>query len=352
MFDPEAPPRSPAIAAALGPVRAVLAKAGEPGRLLVACSGGPDSIAALGLLTILRRSENLELGVGHVDHGLRPESGAEAEGVEALCRALGLRCFVTRVELERGPGLPARARQARQVALRRQAERFDAEWIVLAHTATDQAETMLMHMARGAGLDGLAAMPTLDRPWLRPVLELTRAQTRELALELDLPFVDDPSNEDTSSLRVRLRKAVLPILRAHNPRVEHAMIGLARQAADADRACERWAAEQLEARRRPAEEAELAWDLTGFDQLPRAVRMRALRRMCASAGVDVSQLRARVVEAMDAAALEVARARARGPGTPSPAPRRFDLRPRRRVTIDKNGVHAHETAPERSSANH
>src|SRR5690606_5087811 len=127
MFDPEAPPRTPAIAAALGPVRAALASAGQPGRVLIAWSGRPDSVAALGLLLILRRSEGLELAVGHVDHGLRPESHAEAQGVEDLARALGLSCFVTRVELEPGPGLPARARQARQLALRNQAERFGAE---------------------------------------------------------------------------------------------------------------------------------------------------------------------------------------------------------------------------------
>lgn len=347
MFDPDAPPRTPAIAAALGPVRAALACAGKPSRLLVACSGGPDSIAALGLLLILRRSEGLELGIGHVDHGLRPESRAEAELVEALARRFALRCFVTRVELEHGPGLPARARQERRVALREQAERFAAEWIILAHTATDQAETMLMHLTRGAGLDGLAAMPTLDRPWLRPMLELTRAQTRELACALELPFVDDPTNQDLGALRIRLREIVLPILRAHNPRLEQAMLGHARQSADADRACEQWAAREVELRRRPAD---LAWDLTGFDQLPRAVRMRALRRMCELAGVDISQLRARVVEAMDAAALEVAVAR--GPGTPSPAPRRFDLRPRRRITIDKNGVHAQQTAAGQRSTNH
>jgi tRNA(Ile)-lysidine synthase len=311
--------------------------------MLVACSGGADSVAALGLLLLLRRSEGLALGVGHVDHGLRPESASEAEGVIDLARALELPSFVTRLELERGPGLPARARQFRRVALRTQAERFGAPWIVLAHTATDQAETMLMHVTRGAGLDGLAAMPTLDHPWLRPLLDLTREQTRALAVALDLPFVDDPTNEDMGALRVRLRKVVLPVLRDHNPRVEQAMLSLARQAADADRACETWAGEEVETRRR-ASANEVAWDLQGFDRLPRAVRMRALRRMCELAFVDLSQLRARVVEAMDAAALEVAQAHAGGLGTPSPAPRSWDLRPSRRITIDKNGVRAHQTA--------
>ncbi len=349
MFDPDAPPRSPAIAAALGPVRAALAGR----RLLLACSGGADSVAALGLLMLLRRSEGLELAVGHVDHGLRPESAAEAEQVRALAHTLGLPSFATRIELEAGAGLPARARQLRQVALRGQADRFGAELIVLAHTATDQAETMLMHMARGAGLDGLAAMPRLARPWLRPLLELTRAQTRALALELDLPFFDDPTNEDLASLRVRLRKLVLPLLRDHNPRVERAMVSLARQAGDAEQACEQWARREVDARRRsiPGED-DFRWDLTGFHQVPRAVRMRVLRMICEFAAVDLSHLRARTVEAMDAAAVAVASARAGGPGTPSPAPRRWDLRPRRRISIDKNGVRAQQTAESGEPANH
>jgi tRNA(Ile)-lysidine synthase len=345
VFDPDDPPRTPAIAAALGPVRAALSQVNGPKRLLLACSGGPDSIAALGLLLLLRRSAGLELGVGHVDHGLRPESATEAQAVAALARTLELPSFITRIELQPGPGLPARARQARRAALREQAQQFGASRIVLAHTATDQAETMLMHMTRGAGLDGLAAMPTLDDPWLRPLLELTRAQTRALALALELPFFDDPTNDDPSALRVRLRKLVLPLLRECNPRLEQAMLCLARQAADAERACDTWAEREVDERQRsPSTDTGFTWDLVGFEQIPRAVRMRALRRMCERAAVDLSHLRARVVEAMDAAALEVAEARARGPGTPSPPPRSWDLRPHRRLTIDKNGVHAQQTA--------
>jgi tRNA(Ile)-lysidine synthase len=360
VFDPETPPRSPAIAAALGLVRAavtsVVGRPSAPRRLLVACSGGPDSIAALGLLMLLRRGEELELGVGHVDHGLRPESRDEAEAVAALARALALPSFHTRLELEAGPGIPARAREARRAALRDHAGRFGAAFIVLGHTATDQAETMLMHMTRGAGLDGLAAMPVVDGPWLRPLLELTRDRTRALASELELPFFDDPSNDDLAALRVRMREVVLPVLRDHNPRVEQAMLSLARQAADADQACQRWAEDEVAARGPDAgEAATLRWDLAGFDELPRAVRTRALRRMCEFAGADPGSLRARIIELIDAAAVAVARSgalRSGGGDTPSPRPRRWNLHPRVVVMIDKNGVHAHQTAPKRPTANH
>jgi tRNA(Ile)-lysidine synthase len=335
VLDPDSPPRRPEIAAALGPVRGALrgAYGGKGARLLIACSGGPDSMAALGLLTLLRRSEGLELCVGHVDHGLRAESPAEAELVADTAAALGLRCVRARLELERGPGLPARARDGRRAALEDQRRACGAEATVLAHTATDQAETMLMHLARGAGLEGLAAMRRFEAPWLRPLLELTRAQTRELCGALDLPFVDDPSNADTDSMRIWLRERVLPHLREHNPRLDLGLVGLARQAGEAEEALLEWACAEVDRRAGPG-----GWSLEGFDALPRAVRTRALRRMCELGGVDLAQLRRRVVDAMDAAAVAVAASR--GPATPSPAPRSWDLNPGRRVQIDKNGVHA------------
>jgi tRNA(Ile)-lysidine synthase len=334
VLDVDSPPHSPAIAGALGPVREALAAlAGSRRRLLIACSGGPDSIAALGLLMLLRRSEGLELVVGHVDHGLRAESRAEAEHVEQVAAALELTYRCTRLDLSPGPGIPARARAGRRAALDEQREACGATAIVLAHTATDQAETMFMHMCRGAGLDGLAAMPTWDAPWLRPLLQLTRTQTRELCGALALPFVDDPTNADTDALRIWLRERLLPRLREDNPKLEHALSGLARQAGDAEEALLAWAQTEVE-RRRTAD----GWSLDGFDRLPRAVRSRMLRRMCELGGVDLAQLRRRVIEAMDMAAMTVT-------GSPHIPPRSFDLHPSRRVEIGNFGVRAAKWPP-------
>lgn len=351
MLDPDSPPHSPIIAGALGPVREALGvlehgASGDRRRLLIGCSGGPDSIAALGLLSLLCRSERLELIVGHVDHGLRAESGAEAEQVQQVASALRLAYLRTKLELTRGSGLPARAREARRSALEHQREACGATAIVLAHTATDQAETMFMHLCRGAGLDGLAAMPTFEAPWLRPLLGLTRAQTRELCGVLGLPFVDDPTNADTDALRIWLRERVLPRMREENPKLELALLGLARQAGDAERALCGWA--QAEVERRATDEG---WSLVDFDLLPPAVRSRVLRRMCELAGVDLTQLRRRVVETMDAAAVAVA-VGGRGFGTPTPAPRGFDLHPTCRVEIGKFGLRAAKTATLRRGPNH
>jgi tRNA(Ile)-lysidine synthase len=351
VFDPDSPPHNPIIAGALGPVREALGAlasrvTGGPRRLLIGCSGGPDSIAALGLLSLLCRSERLELIVGHVDHGLRAESGAEAEHVERVAIALRLACLRTNLELARGSGLPARAREARRSALEQQREACGAVAIVLAHTATDQAETMFMHLCRGAGLDGLAAMPTFEAPWLRPLLGLTRAQTRELCGLLDLPFVDDPSNANTDALRIWLREQVLVRMREENPKLELALLGLASQARDAEQALCGWA--QAEVERRTTSDG---WSLVDFDLLPRAVRSRMLRRVCELVGVDLGQLRRQVVETMDAAAVTVA-VSGRAIGTPNPAPLGFDLHPSCRVEIGKFGLRGIKPTTLRGGPNH
>ncbi|NVB43473.1 tRNA lysidine(34) synthetase TilS [Pseudenhygromyxa sp. WMMC2535] len=307
----------------------------RPRRLHLACSGGADSMATLGLLTLLRRSEDLAISVGHVDHGLRSSSADEARQVSAIAEGLGFPVRVSTLALEPGPGLPARARQMRRRALLDQADELGAEIVVLAHSATDQAETMLMHMTRGCGLEGVSAMATRDGRWLRPVLQLTRAQLRDLARRLELPFVDDPTNEDLTHLRVWLREAVLPPLRERNPRIDRAFVELAEQAREAEIALDAWARREVDARVLP----DGGWHLASFEQLPRAVRTRALRIICDRAGADLSELRRRVLVAMEEAALNMAQALASGPGAPRPAPRGWDLAPALRLSISKNGVH-------------
>jgi tRNA(Ile)-lysidine synthase len=120
------------------------------------------------------------------------------------------------------------------------------------------------------------------------------------------------------------------------------MLGLARQAADAEQALGAWAEAEVERRA-----CEHGWDLGEFDALPRAVRTRALRRICALSGVDLTALRRQIIEAMDLAAVAVSRARAGGPGTPSPAPVGWDLHPGRRIEIGKHGVHGRASAMKR-----
>ncbi len=329
-------PKDPRIAEALGKlgpvlvrVRAALELAGDtPLAVHLAVSGGPDSMCALALLEMSAARHRLALSVGHVDHGLRPNSAREAELVEAAAQARGLPFRCTRVSLEAGPGLPARAREARYAALEAQAQGLGARVLGLGHTATDQAETLLMHLTRGCGLDGLAGMPEFDGRRLRPLLGLSRAQTRALCEQMGLAFAEDPSNEDTAHLRVEIREALLPRLRARNPRVEEAFARAAGAAADADAAIAWWVQREYAARRRPEGEH----DLTDYAALPRALRTRWLRCIAQAAGVESDAFSARNVEAIDRALLEDLHA---GRGV---TPRRWDLPGGARVEVRRGRI--------------
>lgn len=177
-------------------------------------SGGADSLALLALGV----AAGCDVTAHHVDHGLRPGSAAEASVVEAAAARFGARFEAHRVEVGAGPNLEARARAARRAALPAAA--------ATGHTADDQAETILLNLVRGAGLDGLAGM----RPGpAKPILGLRRAETGGLCARLGLEPVVDPSNADPAYRRNRVRYELLPLLDAVAGRDVVAV--LARQAA-------------------------------------------------------------------------------------------------------------------------
>jgi tRNA(Ile)-lysidine synthase len=160
-------------------------------------SGGADSMALL----VLALHAGCAVTAVHVDHGLRPGSAAEAGPVAELASRLGAAFRAVTVEVAPGPNLEARARAARLEAL--------GPGAMTGHTADDQAETVLLRLLRGAGLDGLSAM----RPGpTKPILALRRRETRGLCAALDLAVLDDPSNTDPGFARNRIRAEVLPLL--------------------------------------------------------------------------------------------------------------------------------------------
>ncbi len=177
-----------------------------------AVSGGADSTALLALAV----AAGCRATAVHVDHGLRPDSAAEAEVVAASAGALGAGFQAARVVVADGPNLEARARAARYSVLPAGA--------LTGHTADDQAETILVNLLRGSGLDGVAGM----RPERHPLLRLRRAETRALCAELGLPTVEDPSNADPRHRRNRIRHELVPLLDAIAERDVRAL--LARQA--------------------------------------------------------------------------------------------------------------------------
>jgi tRNA(Ile)-lysidine synthase len=181
------------------PVAALLARCHfPPAGTAVTCavSGGADSLALL----VLAVEAGCRVTAVHVDHGLRPGSAGEAEVVRAATDRWGGAFRAVRATVEPGPNLEARARAARYAAL--------PAGVLTGHTADDQAETMLLNLLRGAGLDGLAGMD----PRSRPLRHLRRRETRALCDALGLTPLDDPSNRDSAYRRNRVRHELLPLL--------------------------------------------------------------------------------------------------------------------------------------------
>jgi tRNA(Ile)-lysidine synthase len=172
-----------------------------PAGTAVACavSGGADSLALL----VLAGAAGLQATAIHVDHGLRPGSAGEAYVVQAAASMLGAGFRSVTVSVGEGPNLEARARAARYAAL--------PPGVLTGHTADDQAETMLINLLRGAGLDGLAPMRSAARVG-RPLLRLRRGETRALCAAAGFTPVADESNDDPRFVRNRVRHELLPLL--------------------------------------------------------------------------------------------------------------------------------------------
>ncbi|MGY6632349.1 MAG: tRNA lysidine(34) synthetase TilS [Alkalilacustris sp.] len=184
------------------------------GPLGIAVSGGGDSVALLILLGDWARDRGITLRAATVDHGLRPEAAAEAAQVGQLCADLGVShdVLVWASAQQAAGNLQDAARRARLRLLSDWARANALQAVALGHTCDDQAETVLMRLARGAGVDGLSAMAPARRAhgvlWLRPLLDVRRSALRQFLRTRAVPWVEDPLNEEVRFLRVRARKAL------------------------------------------------------------------------------------------------------------------------------------------------
>jgi tRNA(Ile)-lysidine synthase len=274
-------------------VRAVLADAGPC--VLVACSGGADSLALAAAVAFEAPRAGVRAGLVTVDHGLQAGSDEQARRVATLGWELGFdpveAITVTVDPAEGGPENSARA--ARYVALESTAEAFGAS-LLLGHTLDDQAESVLLGLGRGSGPRSIAGMRTVDRRSsalrLRPFLSLRRATTEQACAALGLEPWRDPQNDDPSFRRVRLRHEVLPLIEdVLAGGVAEALARTANQVQDDLDALDRWAGE-----------FEIGEELAvgPIAILPRAVRTRVLIAWARAAGVGA--LTAEHVAALDA----------------------------------------------------
>ncbi len=186
-------------------------------RVLAAVSGGSDSTALLCALRALEPELRLTVACGHIDHGIHAASGRHAEAVRDLAERLGVPACAARVDATAhaaaaGLSLEHAAREVRYAALERLAAEQRCTAIATGHTASDQAETVLLHLLRGTGTRGLRGIPARRGVIVRPLLDVHRQAARDYLAERGVPYLEDPTNESPDPLRNRIRQELLPLL--------------------------------------------------------------------------------------------------------------------------------------------
>jgi tRNA(Ile)-lysidine synthase len=273
------------VAAVRNAVRASLAGFAPGDLVLAACSGGPDSLALAAALAFVAPRAGLRAGAVTVDHGLQEGSADRAATVAAALGGLGLDPVrAVAVTVDGGGGPEAAARTARYAALEAAAADLGAAAVLLGHTLDDQAETVLLGLARGSGARSLAGMPPRRGIFLRPRLGLRRQVTTGACAALDLAPWADPHNADRRFARVRVRLDALPALEAAlGPGVAEALARTAGQLRDDAEVLEQIASSERSLDPRLMSAASLAG-------LPGAVRSRVLRSAALAAGCPATAL--------------------------------------------------------------
>ncbi|MFK8848210.1 tRNA lysidine(34) synthetase TilS [Streptomyces sp. Ac-502] len=299
---PASPAQQPVAAGPARPAGAPLpsAPADGPPLVLVACSGGADSMALASALAFEAPRLGVRAGGITVDHGLQDGSDVRAAEVVLRLRSLGLDPVdAVAVEVGRCGGPEAAARDARYAALDAAAERHGAAAVLLGHTRDDQAETVLLGLARGSGtrsLSGMAAKTGRGGRYRRPFLEVDRQTARKACLIQSLPVWEDPHNSDPLYTRSRLRHEGLPALeKALGKGVVEALARTAQLSRDDADALDSWAADA----ERTVLDERGTLDATALYALPAAVRRRVLRRAAIAAGAPAGSLFARHIEEVD-----------------------------------------------------
>lgn len=286
----------PATAAVRLAVRGVLAECDPGDVVLAAVSGGADSLALAAALAFEAPRLGVRGGAVVVDHGLQPGSAEVARQAAAACEALGLAPVSwVRVEVPRGrEGVEAAARATRYDALAKAAAREGARLVLLGHTLDDQAEQVLLGLTRGAGARSLAGMPRARGLLRRPLLGVTREQTRASCVAEGLRWWEDPMNADPAYTRVRARRALVDLERDLGPGVAAALARSADQLRE-DADLLDGLADEAVARLGPG-----PWDVAALAALARPVRTRVWRRLLLAAGAPAGQLGSRHTDACDA----------------------------------------------------
>ncbi|WP_141015263.1 tRNA lysidine(34) synthetase TilS [Nocardioides sambongensis] len=286
----------PSVAAVRLGVRRSLADLGAGDAVLVACSGGPDSLALLAATVFEARRPGVRVVGATVDHGLQDGSAEQAARVVGQMAGLGVdETVAARVEVDAGGlGPEAAARRARYAVLDQMADHFGAAQVLLGHTRDDQAETVLLGLARGSGGRSLAGMRRGFDRYRRPLLDVARDDTVTACQVEGIEFWDDPHNSDPGYTRVRVRQRVLPVLEAElGPGVAATLARTADQVRDDVDALDALAAAALAALRTDVPDPSgrgPALPLAGLAEQHRAIASRVLRLAALEAGARDAEL--------------------------------------------------------------
>jgi len=284
-----------AVPAVRNAVRTWLEKYEAGDTVLVAVSGGADSLALAHALSV--EAEKLAMTVigVTVDHQLQAASSTQAQKVVEQLSTFGLTCLIKKVTVDIKEGLEASARKARYEALSEVAQQEKAVAVFLGHTKDDQAETVLLGLARGSGTRSLSGMAHHNGIYVRPLLEITRNQNEEFCKEVGLEYWNDPHNQDSQFARVRVRTEALPVLeKTIGPGISDALARSSHLLRDDADALDHWAKRE-----------EIHLDLHDLDcahleSLPRAIRTRILRAAIYAAGAPSGSVSAEHVGAVEA----------------------------------------------------
>ena len=265
-------------------------------RILIGVSGGADSLA-LALATYQEASHHgVEVIALIIDHGLQEGSDKTANSAAENLRKIGIiNIEIVRVHVEIIDGLEASARRARYSAFDAAIVKYSPDYFFLAHTKNDQAESVLLGLARGSGTRSLSGMAEENEIYIRPILQIDRSTTEEVCRENNLSPWIDPHNSDESYARVRVRKNILPILENDlGPGIIDALSRSARILREDADALDQYADDFLKAKTSQDLDVEL------LATLPKAVRSRVLRRVILAAGAPSGSITADHVAAVEA----------------------------------------------------
>ncbi len=279
---------TPQVAATRKAVRQLISDLTPGTTILVAVSGGADSLALASAANFEGRKLKLNVAAVIIDHGLQLGSDKVAKKAKSRCESLGIeQVVIEKVTVRQsGDGLEAQARESRYKGIEKVRSKLGASWVLVGHNLNDQAETVLLGLARGSGLRSIAAMAKVDsdRKLLRPFLDISSADLRKACKDQDIEYWNDPHNSDDRFLRVKVRKLAENLEKTLGPGFAAALAKTAEIARESDEALSLLAKELAVKARAKSTASKAQFDIEPLRLAPAALRRKAIHQICLDAG--------------------------------------------------------------------